>query len=175
MPSPQDASLIGIDTLLRRGDDLIVVQNGTAPMRVLKLSLSPDQPLVLNYLAYSWVERGENIDKALKMLQRAVDQRPDDGLVIDSLGWAYYRLGQYDKAVEVLETAIQFSPYESTLNEHLGDAYWKTGRKREARFLWRHALKLKPEDERIPILQAKMKGGLEAGEALESRSAASAP
>ncbi len=139
------------------------------------LELKPEQPLVLNYLAYSWVERGENIDKALKMLQRAVDQRPDDGLVIDSLGWAYYRLGQYDKAVEVLETAIQFSPYESTLNEHLGDAYWKTGRKREARFLWRHALKLKPEDERIPILQAKMKGGLEAGEALESRSAASAP
>lgn len=139
------------------------------------LELKPEQPLVMNYLAYSWVERGENIDKALKMLQRAVDQRPDDGFVIDSLGWAYYRIGQYDKAVEVLETAIQFSPYEPTLNEHLGDAYWKTGRKREAQFLWRHALKLKPEEERIPILQAKMKGGLEAGEALEARQASSTP
>lgn len=139
------------------------------------LALKPEQPLVMNYLAYSWVERGEHIDEALKMLQRAVDLRPDDGFVIDSLGWAYYRLGQYDKAVEILETAIQFSPYESTLNEHLGDAYWKTGRKREAQFLWRHAIKLKPEEDRIPILQAKMKDGLEAGEALERRSASSAP
>lgn len=139
------------------------------------LKLKPEQALVMNYLAYSWIERGENIDEALKMLQSAVDQRPDDGYIIDSLGWAYYRLGQYDKAVEILETAIQFSPYESTLNEHLGDAYWKTGRKREAQFLWRHALKLKPEEDRIPILQAKMKGGLEAGEALEKRQASSTP
>lgn len=139
------------------------------------LELKPEQPLVMNYLAYSWVERGERTDEALKMLQRAVDQRPDDGYVIDSLGWAYYRLGQYDKAVEVLETAIQFSPYEPTLNEHLGDAYWQVGRKREAQFLWTHALKLKPEEERIPILQAKLKSGLEAGEALERRSASSTP
>ncbi len=139
------------------------------------LELKPEQPLVMNYLAYTWVERGERTDEALKMLQRAVDQRPDDGYVIDSLGWAYYRLGQYDKAVELLETAIQFSPFESTLNEHLGDAYWKVGRKREAQFLWRHALKLKPEEERIPILQAKLKSGLEAGEALEDRQASSAP
>lgn len=139
------------------------------------LKLKPEQPQVMNYLAYSWVERGEHIDEALKMLQRAVDQRPDDGYIIDSLGWAYYRLGHYDKAVEVLENAIQFSPYEPTLNEHLGDAYWRTGRKREAQFLWNHALKLKPEAERIPILQAKLKGGLEAGEALEKRQASSAP
>ena len=139
------------------------------------LELKPEQPLVMNYLAYSWVERGERTGEALKMLQRAVDQRPDDGYVIDSLGWAYYRLGQYDKAVEILELALQFSPYEATLNEHLGDAYWQVGRKREAQFLWTHALKLKPEEDRIPILQAKLKGGLAAGEALERRSAASTP
>jgi len=139
------------------------------------LTLKPEQPLVMNYLAYSWIEQGEHIEEALKMLKRAVDLRPDDGYIIDSLGWAYYRLGQYDKAVEVLETAIQFSPYEPTLNEHLGDAYWKIGRQREAQFLWRHAIKLKPEEDRIPILQAKMKSGLEAGEALEARQASSAP
>ena len=139
------------------------------------LELKPEQPLVLNYLAYSWVERGERVDEALRMLQRAVDQRPDDGYIIDSLGWAYYRLGQYEKAVDVLEMAVQYSPYEATLNEHLGDAYWQVGRRREAEFLWRHALKLKPEDERIPILQAKLKGGLEAGEALERRQASTAP
>ena len=135
------------------------------------LELAPDQPLVMNYLAYSWIERGENIDKALAMLQRAVDQRPDDGYIIDSLGWAYYRLGQYERAVQVLEQAIQFSPHEPAVYEHLGDAYWKTGRIREAQFLWGHALKLKPEPSRVPILQAKLHDGLEAGEALERRQA----
>lgn len=136
------------------------------------LSLSPDQPLVLNYLAYSWIERGQRTEEALAMLQKAVDQRPDDGYIIDSLGWAYYRLGQYQKAVEILEQALTYSPYESTLNEHLGDAYWKIGRQREAKFLWSHALKLKPDASRIPILQAKLRNGLDAGEALERRQAA---
>lgn len=137
------------------------------------LELKPDQPQVLNYLAYSWLERGENTDQALAMLHRAVEQRPDDGYIIDSLGWAYYRLGQFDKAVDILEQALAFSPYEPTLNEHLGDAYWKVGRRREAQFLWSHALKLKPEQARIPILQAKLRGGLDAGEALERRQASS--
>jgi tetratricopeptide (TPR) repeat protein len=135
------------------------------------LQMSPDQPLVLNYLAYSWIERGERIEEALAMLQRAVDQRPDDGYIIDSLGWAYYRLGRYDKALEVLEQAIQYSPYEPTLNEHLGDVYWRVGRQREARFQWSHALTLKPEANRIPILQVKLREGLEAGEAMERRQA----
>ena len=106
------------------------------------------------------------------MLKRAVEQRPDDGFIIDSLGWAYYRLGRWAEAVETLETAISFSPYDPTVNEHMGDAYWKVGREREARFLWSHALKLKPEAERVPILQAKLAGGLAAGEALERQAAA---
>jgi tetratricopeptide (TPR) repeat protein len=138
----------------------------------MALKLSPDQPQVLNYLAYTWIERGENIDQALAMLKRAVEQRPDDGFIIDSLGWAYYRLGRWAEAVETLETAISFSPYDPTVNEHMGDAYWKVGREREARFLWSHALKLKPEAERVPILQAKLAGGLAAGEALERQAAA---
>ncbi|MBL9010316.1 MAG: tetratricopeptide repeat protein [Alphaproteobacteria bacterium] len=136
------------------------------------LKLTPDQPLVLNYLAYSWIERGENIEQALAMLQRAVEQRPDDGYIIDSLGWAYFRLGRYAEAVETLELAIAFSPYDPTLNEHLGDAYWKVGREREARFQWGHALKLKPEAPRLPILEAKLAGGFAAGEALERQAAA---
>jgi tetratricopeptide (TPR) repeat protein len=135
------------------------------------LQLSPDEPIVLNYLAYTWIVRGERVEEALAMLQRAVDQRPDDGFIIDSLGWAYFRLGRYAKAVEVLELAINFSPYESTVNEHLGDAYWKTGREREARFLWSHALRLKPEKARIAILQAKIAGGFDAGDALDRQAA----
>lgn len=137
----------------------------------MALKLAPDQPLVLNYLAYSWIERGEHIDEALAMLQRAVDQRPDDGYIIDSLGWAYYRLGRYDQAVQVLEQALQFSPHEPTVYEHLGDAYAKTGRLREAQFMWGHALKLKPEPRRIPIIEVKLREGLDAGEALERRQA----
>ncbi|BCW90166.1 Beta-barrel assembly-enhancing protease [Alphaproteobacteria bacterium SO-S41] len=135
------------------------------------LKLSPDQPQVLNYLAYGWIERHQNVEEALAMLQRAVEQRPDDGFIIDSLGWAYYRLGQYAKAVETLELAINFSPYEPTVNEHLGDAYWKTGRQREAQFLWNHALTLKPDKVREPIIRAKIAGGLPAGEALERQAA----
>ena len=139
------------------------------------LQLSPDQPLVLNYLAYSWVERGRNIEEALDMLHRAVAQRPDDGFVIDSLGWAYYRLGRYREAVDTLEQAIMFSPYEATINEHMGDAYWKVGRRREAGFLWGHALRLKPEADRVPVLEAKLTGGLDAGDALERREARNGP
>lgn len=139
------------------------------------LELSPDEPSVLNYLAYTWILRGENVQEALAMLHKAVDQRPDDGFVIDSLGWAYYHLGDYKQAVEILEQAVAFAPAEADISEHLGDAYWKVGRRREAQFLWQHALRLNPDKRRIPIIQAKLRDGLEAGEALERQAATEAP
>lgn len=117
------------------------------------LILSPDQPLVLNYLGYSWVDRGENLDEAFKMLHKAVELRPSDGYIVDSLGWAYYKLGKYDEAVKELERAIDLKPGDPTVNDHLGDAYWHIGRKLEAHFQWNHARDLNPEpDDKVKIL-----------------------
>ncbi|MEA1938065.1 MAG: tetratricopeptide repeat protein [Pseudomonadota bacterium] len=111
------------------------------------LVLDPDQPFVLNYLGYSWTDRGEHLDRAREMVVRAVELRPKDGYIVDSLGWVYYRLGQYDKAVETLERAVYLNPRDPTINDHLGDAYWRVDRKREAAFQWNHALTFLEEQE----------------------------
>lgn len=124
------------------------------------LELSPDQPYVLNYLGYSWIDQGINLDEGMKMLKRATELRPDDGAVTDSVGWAHYRLGQYDQAVEWLERASEQKGDDATVVEHLGDAYWHVGRKREARFEWERALNQKPDKERIPKIQDKLANGL---------------
>ncbi len=121
------------------------------------LELRPDQPQVLNYLAYSWVDQGINIEKARKMLERAVELRPYDGYIIDSLGWALYRIGDMPKAVEYLEKAVLLQTNDWAINDHLGDAYWAVGRKYEARFQWRHALSLKPDQKRVAAIKAKIK------------------
>jgi tetratricopeptide (TPR) repeat protein len=124
------------------------------------LELSPEQPYVLNYLGYSWIDQGLNLDAGMKMLKRATELRPDDGAITDSVGWAYYRLGQYDKAVEWLERASEQKGEDATVVEHLGDAYWHVGRRREARFQWNRALNQKPDKERIPIILDKVSNGL---------------
>ena len=125
------------------------------------LELQPEQPQVLNYLGYSWVEQGLNLDRARAMLERAVDLRPRDGYIIDSLGWVLYRLGDYDGAVRNLERAIGLQPADPVVNEHLGDAYWRVGRKREARFQWDRALTFKPDADLVPAIQRKLRNGLE--------------
>ena len=124
------------------------------------LELNPDQPQVLNYLGYSWVDQGINLDPGLDMIKKAVDLRPKDGYIVDSLGWAYYRLARYDEAVKELERAIELRPEDPTINDHLGDAYWKVGRELEARFQWSHARDLKPEPEDLVKIEAKLKEGL---------------
>ena len=124
------------------------------------LELQPEQPFVLNYLGYSWVDQGLNLDEAKDMLYRAVDARPDDGFIVDSLGWVYYRLEDYEKAVENLERAIVLEPGDPVINDHLGDAYWKVGREREANFQWRRALSLDPEEDVITTIREKLKSGL---------------
>ena len=100
------------------------------------LELFPDQPHVLNYLGYSWIDQGVNLDEGMRMIRRAVEQRPDDGYIVDSLGWAYYRIDEYDEAVKHLERAVELKPEDPTINDHLGDAYWKVGRTLEATFQW---------------------------------------
>src|SRR6266852_5599164 len=124
------------------------------------LELQPEQPHVLNYLGYSWIDQGINLDEGMKMIKRAVDQRPDDGYIVDSLGWAYYRIGSYEDAVKNLERAIDLKPEDPTINDHLGDAYWRIGRTLEAKFQWAHARDLKPEPEELPKIEAKMENGL---------------
>src|ERR1700720_139901 len=124
------------------------------------LELQPEQPHVLNYLGYSWIDQGINLDEGMKMIKRAVDQRPDDGYIVDSLGWAYYRIGNYEDAVKNLERAIDLKPEDPTINDHLGDAYWRVGRTLEAKFQWAHARDLKPEPEDLPKIEAKIANGL---------------
>jgi tetratricopeptide (TPR) repeat protein len=124
------------------------------------LELFPEQPQVLNYLGYSWVDQGVNLDDGMRMIRRAVEQRPEDGYIIDSLGWAYYRIGQYDEAVKHLERAVELKPEDPTINDHLGDVYWRIGRLTEARFQWSHAKDLKPEPEDLPKIEEKLKTGL---------------
>jgi tetratricopeptide (TPR) repeat protein len=126
----------------------------------MSLKLYPDQPHVLNYLGYSWVDQGMNLDEGMRMIRRAVEQRPDDGYIVDSLGWAYYRLGNYDEAVKHLDRAVELKPDDPTINDHLGDAYWKTGRELEARFQWAHARDLKPEPEELAKILQKLQSGL---------------
>ena len=123
------------------------------------LELQPEQPLVLNYLGYSWIDKGQNLEPALKMIQRAVELRPNDGYIVDSLGWAYYRLGDFGNATEILEHAIELLPEDPTVNDHLGDAYWQSGRVAEARFQWRRALQFKPEADEIKTIETKLDRG----------------
>ena len=128
------------------------------------LELEPEQPLVLNYLGYSWIDIGTHLDEALDMVRRAVEQRPDDGYIVDSLGWAYYRLGDFERAVEELERAVELRPDDAVINDHLGDAYWRVGRLIEARFQWDHALAMEPEEAEIDKIEVKLARGLDAVE-----------
>jgi tetratricopeptide (TPR) repeat protein len=111
------------------------------------LELAPDQPTVLNYLGYSWADQGTNLPEARAMIGKALQQRPDDGAIIDSLGWVTLRQGDPQAAVKLLERAVELQPEDATINGHLGDAYWAVGRKLEASYQWRRALTLNPEPE----------------------------
>jgi len=133
------------------------------------LELSPDQPFVLNYLGYSWVDKGMHLDRARKMIETAVSKRPNDGYIVDSLGWVHYRLGNYKDAVEQLERAVVLRPEDPVINDHLGDAYWRVGRLLEARFQWKRALSLDPEKDQIPLIQKKLNQGLAAASKKDRR------
>jgi len=126
------------------------------------LELAPEQPFVLNYLAYTWADQGKELDRSRRMLERAIELSPDNGQIIDSLGWVLFRQGDYRAAVKWLERAVELEPKDPTLNDHLGDAYWKVGRTTEARFQWWRALSFQPEPEEVPKIEAKLRSGLPA-------------
>jgi tetratricopeptide (TPR) repeat protein len=111
------------------------------------LAMKPDQPEILNYLGYSWVNRGERVQEGMALIQRAVDAQPEEGAYVDSLGWALYRTGDYAKAVQTLERAVSLDAGDAEINDHLGDAYWRVGRRDEARFQWKAVLTLKPDED----------------------------
>ena len=124
------------------------------------LKLNPDQAQVLNYLGYSWVDQNKNLERGMKLIEKAVRLKPDDGYIVDSLGWAHYRLKNYKKAVKYLERAVELRPEDPILNDHLGDALWRVGRQVEARFQWQQSLTLKPEPDNALKTRKKLKAGL---------------
>ncbi|HHL43727.1 MAG TPA: tetratricopeptide repeat protein [Hellea balneolensis] len=124
------------------------------------LKYKPDDADALNYLGYTWVDKGVNLGRAFTMIRKAVELQPNSGAIIDSLGWAHYKLGQYGQARIKLEEAAERSPTSATIIDHLGDIYWKLGRKREAKYQWRRALDLDPTPEEKANIQNKLKNGL---------------
>ncbi len=125
------------------------------------LEYEPDQPLVLNYLGYSWVELGFNYDRAREMIEKAVELRPEDGFITDSLGWILYRQGDFEGAVPHLERAVELEPVDPTINDHFGDSLWMVGRKMEARFQWKRALSFEPPEDTAPRIRRKLLVGLD--------------
>lgn len=125
------------------------------------LELEPEQPNVLNYLAYSWIDKGLNIPRAKVMIENAARQRPEDGAIIDSLGWIQYRIGEFKAAVETLENAISLMPQDAVINDHLGDAYWQVGRRLEAQFQWQRALSFDPDPKIRRDIEKKLQYGLD--------------
>ncbi len=124
------------------------------------LKFQPNHPYLLNYLGYSWADQGKKLDKALELIAKAAKLKPDDGYIVDSLGWVYYKMGQYNEAAAELEKAVEMVPYDPTINDHLGDAYWRVGRKNEARFQWQRALNHAKENAMKTMLEAKINDGL---------------
>lgn len=132
------------------------------------LELEPEHPSVLNYLGYSLVDQGIKLDEAMDMIRKAVELRPNDGYIVDSLGWAYYQLGDYEEAVKHLERAVTLQcgdhqcSADPVINDHLGDAYWQVGRRLEARFQWNHARDSNPEPKDLEVIKRKLADGLQA-------------
>ena len=171
MAANYDKAVEVIGPVTKRGDWTVFFQRGIAYERLKKwdqaepnfrkaLELNPEQPQVLNYLGYSLVDMSHNLEEGLDMIRRAVEARPDDGYIVDSLGWAYYRMGRFDESVTELERAIQLRAGDATINDHLGDAYWRVGRKLEAVYQWNRALISEGEDVNREQIKQKIADGL---------------
>ena len=166
-----DEVLAGIDQLERVHWQLLY-RRGIAHERMTEwpsaeadflqaLELRPDHPPVLNYLGYSWIDQGTNLERGLEMIRTAVRLQPNSGAYVDSLGWAYYRLGRFTDAVRELERALSLETSDPVIHDHLGDAYWRVGREREARYQWGHALRMELDTEDRRRIRAKLTSGLE--------------
>lgn len=171
MAENYDKAIEVLGPVAKRGDWAVYFQRAIAYERLKEwdkaepsfkkaLELNPEQPQVLNYLGYSWVDKNINLDEAMDMIRRAVELRPNDGYIVDSLGWAHYRLGQFDEAVVELERAIELRAGDPTINDHLGDVYWRVGRKVEAVYQWNRALIGDSDDVDKAKVKEKIANGL---------------
>jgi tetratricopeptide (TPR) repeat protein len=171
MAENYDKAVEVIGSLPKPSDWSIFFQRGIAYERLKQwdksepnfrkaLELNPEQPQVLNYLGYSLVDMNLNLDEGLNMIKKAVDAKPDDGYIVDSLGWAYFRMGKFDDSVTELERAVQLRAGDATINDHLGDAYWRVGRKLEAVYQWNRALISEGEDINKERVKEKIANGL---------------
>ncbi len=171
MAANYDKAVEVIGAVPKKTDWTIFFQRGIAYERLKQwdkaepnfkraLELNPDQPQVLNYLGYSWVDKNMNLDQGIEMIRRAVELRPNDGYIVDSLGWAHYRLGAFDEAVTELERAVELRAGDPTINDHLGDAYWRVGRKLEAVYQWNRALIGDSDDVDKAKVKEKIANGL---------------
>ena len=124
------------------------------------MSLNPNDPTIMNYLGYSWIDRGINLDEGLSLIEAALRIDPNNGAITDSLGWAHYKLGNYERAIFYLERATELEPDISEILDHLGDAYWQVGRFKEAGYQWQRALKYATAEDEIALLESKLKSGL---------------
>ena len=141
--------------LERLGDDL------AAETHLLRaVEIDPSDSYALNYLGYWWADEGRNLDQAVGLIERAVEQRPGSGFFVDSLGWVHFKLGNPQKAVDYLERATELEPSDPEITGHLGDVYWVLGRHDEARFKWRLALSLSADDEKRAMLTSRLENGL---------------
>lgn len=167
-----DRAVAALGPLRDRSDWNVFFQRGIAYERLKEwdkaepnfreaLRLYPDQPQVLNYLGYSWIDMNINLEEGMEMIRKAVELRPNDGYIVDSLGWAHYRLGEFDDAVRELERAVELRPEDATINDHLGDAYWRVGRRLEAVYQWNRALAGDlPEEGMAAKIEDKIANGL---------------
>ena len=141
--------------LERLGDDL------AAETHLLRaVEIDPSDSYALNYLGYWWADEGRNLDQAIGLIERAVEQRPGSGFFVDSLGWVHFKLGNPQKAVDYLERATEMEPSDPEITGHLGDVYWVLGRYDEARFKWRLARSLSADDEERAMLTSRLENGL---------------
>lgn len=124
------------------------------------MNLRPDNPTIMNYLGYSWIDRGINLDEGLALIETALRYAPENGAITDSLGWAHYKLGNYERAIFYLERAVELEPTIAEILDHLGDAYWQVGRFKEAGFQWERALKYAADEEERELLSKKLAGGI---------------
>ncbi len=124
------------------------------------LELQPDEPNVLNYLGYSLIDKKMKLEEAIGMVKKAVELKPNEGFFVDSLGWAYFQMGDFDQALPHLERAVDLKAGDPIIAEHLGDAYWRVGRKLEAHFQWQHAKDNKPDAKDLVRIEDKLKNGL---------------